>query len=341
MLSFIVPIYGVEQYLHKCVDSLLHQDYDNYEIILVDDGSPDNCPAICDEYAANYATIRVIHRENGGLSAARNSGIELARGEYICFVDSDDYWEENVLGGLMGQIEREQLDVLRFGYQNVRIQDGKYTIFQPYKYTQKPSKTRGVVKGDVFLNDRMWYYNCYAWHFVLKRSLLLSEEGRGKGTGHREQDTGNCLFTEGILYEDTDWTPRMLCKAERVNDTPLIVYNYLMRDGSITQVATWEKRKKAVESKFVVIETLNMLLERTTYKQWLIGCISDNVYSIINTISKYDYPNRAYWIDKIKKIEVLPLVAYRAPRNVRVKYAIINMNIQWYMWMMHRIVYRK
>ena len=98
-LSFIVPIYNVEQYLRKCVDSLLAQDVPSseYEVILVDDGSPDACPQICDEYAAACEDIRVIHRENGGLSAARNSGIEIAKGKYVCFVDSDDYWEPSFL----------------------------------------------------------------------------------------------------------------------------------------------------------------------------------------------------------------------------------------------------
>ena len=122
-LSFIVPVYNVAPYLRKCVDSLIAQDYDDYEIILVDDGSTDECPQICDELAAAYENIRVIHQENAGLSAARNAGLKVAKGEYICFVDSDDYWEENVLGGLMEQVEREKLDVLRFDYQNVRVID--------------------------------------------------------------------------------------------------------------------------------------------------------------------------------------------------------------------------
>ena len=136
-LSIIVPIYNVERYLRKCVDSLLAQDYEDYEIILVDDGSTDDSGAICDEYAASSLSaagtssfseadhsiipIRVIHQPNAGLSAARNAGIKCANGEYLCFVDSDDYWEPNVLGGLMEQVEREKLDVLRFDYQNVRL----------------------------------------------------------------------------------------------------------------------------------------------------------------------------------------------------------------------------
>lgn len=125
-LSIIVPVYNVAPYLRKCVDSLLAQDYDNYEIILVDDGSTDDSWQIIQEYVSRFRgledeRIRGIHHENGGLSAARNTGIEAARGTYICFVDSDDYWEPSVLGKLMTQVDRNNLDVLRFGYQNVRL----------------------------------------------------------------------------------------------------------------------------------------------------------------------------------------------------------------------------
>ena len=119
-LSIIVPIYNVAPYLRKCVDSLLTQDISDYEIILVDDGSPDECPQICDEYVEKYDSIRVVHQENEGLSAARNSGVKVAQGDYIMFVDSDDYLQPNVLGALMEQVERDNLDVLRFRYQNVR-----------------------------------------------------------------------------------------------------------------------------------------------------------------------------------------------------------------------------
>ena len=91
LITVIIPIYKVEKYLPKCLDSVLAQTYSNLEIILVDDGSPDNCGAICDEYAARDSRIRVIHKENGGLSSARNSGIDICRGKYISFIDSDDF----------------------------------------------------------------------------------------------------------------------------------------------------------------------------------------------------------------------------------------------------------
>ena len=93
--SIIVPIYKVEKYLNQCVDSILSQDFSDYEMILVDDGSPDNCPYICDEYSKKNSKVVVIHKENGGLSDARNAGIMAAKGDYLFFVDSDDYWDDN------------------------------------------------------------------------------------------------------------------------------------------------------------------------------------------------------------------------------------------------------
>ena len=157
-LSIIVPIYNVAPYLRKCVDSLLVQDIEDYEIILVDDGSTDGsgeiADRICDEVkdyslkvkgkehseadtnAYNLSSItyklniKVIHQENAGLSAARNSGIKVATGDYIMFVDSDDYLQPNVLEALMNQVKRDNLDVLRFRYQNVR-ENGE--AFAPYK----------------------------------------------------------------------------------------------------------------------------------------------------------------------------------------------------------------
>lgn len=101
-ISIIVPIYNAENFLHYCIDSILKQTYNNFELLLVDDGSPDNSGKICDEYAKKDHRVTVIHKENGGVSSARNAGIEVAEGEYICFVDSDDYLEEDYLSGLIG-----------------------------------------------------------------------------------------------------------------------------------------------------------------------------------------------------------------------------------------------
>ena len=129
LVSVIVPVYNVEKYIHKCVDSLIHQTYKNIEIILVDDGSPDNCGSICDEYATKDSRIQVIHKKNGGLSDARNKGMEVAKGDLITFVDSDDYVRSDIYEKLVNMIVNEGCDVAECGV--TKIYDG--TINEPAK----------------------------------------------------------------------------------------------------------------------------------------------------------------------------------------------------------------
>ena len=122
-ISVIVPIYKVEKYLRKCVDSIINQTYKNLEIILVDDGSPDNCPAICDEYAKKDNRIKVIHKPNGGLSDARNAGLDIATGEYIAFVDSDDYIDLTMYEKLYNAIKQNNCDLAICGFRQVDEND--------------------------------------------------------------------------------------------------------------------------------------------------------------------------------------------------------------------------
>ena len=115
LLSVIVPVYKVEPYLHRCIDSIRNQTYKNLQIILVDDGSPDNCGKICDEYAELDARIIVVHQKNGGASAARNKGLRYAVGDYVAFVDSDDWIASTMYETLVRMIERNDLDIARCG----------------------------------------------------------------------------------------------------------------------------------------------------------------------------------------------------------------------------------
>ena len=336
-LSLIVPVYNVAPYLRKCVDSLLAQDYADYEIILVDDGSTDSSGAICDEYAcANELVnervrelerplIRVIHQANGGLSAARNTGISVANGEYICFVDSDDYWEPNVLSGLINQIEHENLDVLRFDYQNVNEQ---YKIYEPNKYPHQVDTCGEVVDGEIYLNTRMGY-ECYAVMFIVKRSLLVKYEGvndlRNEG----------CLFTEGIYFEDTEWTPRMMLRAKRVNSTTTVVYNYFWREGSITKAYSKEHIRKKIESLIKVNLSLLSLMPKIKDMRWINGCIADNVYGILNNVAAYDYEAVKIWVERLKSDNMLPLQGYKIRKMTRLRYGIINTSPRLYCWLRH------
>ena len=315
-LSIIVPIYNVAPYLRKCVDSLITQDISDYEIILVDDGSPDECPQICDEYVEKYDSIRVVHQENAGLSAARNSGINVAMGDYILFVDSDDYLQPNILGTLMEQAERDNLDVLRFRYQNVK-ESGE--AFAPYKdMTNYNDYSVTATDGLTFLNERM-STQCYAWQFVVKAEIVRQE-----------------LFTPGIYFEDTDWTPRMLLRAKHVASTDLVVYNYLWREGSITlSQKDLAKMRKQLDDKIAILGRLNEWGNAVPDRRWFDGMISGLVINIVGIIASTFYQERKQYIKQIKALNILPITTYHiAPRAQR-KVKLINLSINFAVWLLH------
>lgn len=307
-LSIIVPVYKVERYLRKCVDSLLAQDLsgDAYEIILVDDGSPDKCPSICDEYAAKYQHIKVVHRENGGLSAARNSGLSFARGEYVQFVDSDDYMEPDVLKTLVAKMDTDRLDVLRFNYQNVN-EKGK--VFEPNKVSKPFVDYRDeICSGMQFLTERLGY-GCYACQFIIRRELI---EG--------------CWFKEGIYFEDSEWTPRMLVKAKRVTSTSLIVYNYLLRQGSITQSMDLGRKRKALEDKIHLIDSLQSQMKGIDDTRWYRGLIAHLTIGVIANISDFFFKERKKYLRQIGERQVFPLNPYHATRYAKRKVFIANVS---------------
>ena len=322
-LSIIVPIYNVAPYLRKCVDSLLAQDILDYEIILVDDGSPDESPRICDAYAEKHSNIHVIHQENAGLSAARNTGVAKAQGDYIWFVDSDDYVEPNVLGVLMEQIERDKLDVLRFRYQNVR-ESGN--AFFPYKDVTNYNDYSPLPTGGLmFLNERL-STQCYVWQFIVKIEIVMQE-----------------LFTLGICFEDTDWTPRMLIRAERVASTELLVYNYLWREGSITlSQKDIHKQRKQLNDKINLLRKLNGWGHQVADRRWFDGMISGLMLSIVGTIASTFYAERKEYVKPIKAMCLLPLSTYHIAPRARRKVKLINISIDLTLtllyWLNDRIV---
>lgn len=205
--SIIVPVYKVEPYLRQCVDSVLCQTFEDFELILVDDGSPDQCPAICDEYAAKDGRVCVIHKQNGGLSDARNTGVEAAKGEYLIFLDSDDWWEDKSFLRRIEEVKQE-CDIIYFGfrynYQNrIRI-DQMAQRLNNYYETGIDFLTDALGKDPMF----MWF----SWLYAIKSDLW-------RNNGLR--------FPVGRRYEDIPTMYRMLLVA---NDGVAIAkkstYNY-------------------------------------------------------------------------------------------------------------------
>lgn len=214
MISIVVPVYKVEEYIEKCVNSLLDQTYKNIEIILVNDGSPDKCPDICDMYSEEYSQIKVIHKENGGLSDARNVGLNAANGEYVMFVDSDDYIDLNTCELFLDTIGSSKPDIV---VGNAKRIEGTSITEMKHKY-----ETQGrMVTGEEYLKEELKSQTMYmpVWLNLYRRSFLKEN---------------NLEFKVGILHEDEQFTPRAFLKAKSVIGTDILFYNYLIRDGSIT-----------------------------------------------------------------------------------------------------------
>lgn len=215
-VSIIVPVYNVEEYLEKCICSIINQTYQNIEIIIINDGSTDNSRQICEKYARMDTRIKLINKKNGGLSSARNCGIKNASGNYILFVDSDDYIEKNTVETFLQKIEQKKLEVI---IGNAYVDDAKGN---EEKFIKKRDKNQNVVSGiDYLINKNKKSFFCvFVCINMYRRDFILQN---------------NLFFKEGILHEDEDWTPRVFMKAKKVKGIDFVFYHYIKhRENSIT-----------------------------------------------------------------------------------------------------------
>lgn len=217
MISVIVPVYKVEPYLHCCVDSILAQTYADFELILVDDGSPDNCGAICDSYAEQDARVRVIHQENGGLSAARNAGIEAARGEYLTFIDSDDLITEDCLETLYLTLKKTKADIAVGDMQTFEDGEAVCTQAQPGKEIPTVMSGREACLSIYQMDGKI---PVMAWGKLYKTELFAG-----------------IRYPVGMIHEDDATTPKLLYRAKEVAQTDNKLYCYRQRQGSIMDTA--------------------------------------------------------------------------------------------------------
>lgn len=223
--SVIVPVYNVEQYLKSCLDSIIEQDFDDYELIIVDDGSTDNSSVVCDKYASKYSIVRVIHQKNRGLSAARNTGLRVATGKYILFVDSDDYIAQGTLRKFFDVTCQNPVDlVAAYGYKI--ISNGNCVERGYFR-----NGFDGVISGREYY-ARTLYEDCYSAASVYNLTKL---------TVIRDN---HLQFQEGLLHEDELWTPKLLCCCDSVLDLKFRFYYYRMTNPtSITRNPSAGKKR--------------------------------------------------------------------------------------------------
>jgi glycosyltransferase involved in cell wall biosynthesis len=313
MISIIVPIFKVEKYLPKCIESIQNQTYKNIEIILVDDGSPDSCGEICESYSKKDPRIKVIHKVNGGLSDARNAGLNVANGDYVLFLDSDDYIDEQTCEKMLISLNNEEVDVL---YGNCTwIYNDREVVVKRRNITEYL-----VYNGYDFLKTELktGSFSMQAWLGLFRRDFLIKN---------------NLFFKFGILHEDEQWTPRVLLAASKVKYIDFSFYNYVIREDSITQkkdqtrnasslldicydLNNYYDRVKDLELKRLLDQYLLKLFLKAVYigykygdknqldidKKFVHGkaiTIKENIRVIIFNISVYGYCNlHEQWLNR-------------------------------------------
>lgn len=229
--SIIVPVYKVEKYLPQCVESILMQDFGDFELLLIDDGSPDNCGAICDRYAEKDARISVIHKENGGLSSARNCGMEAAAGKYILFLDSDDYWDRtDALTLVHTAFANAGADVVLLKHCTLDMQTGELSACNIPGINEQI--TRMPYSRQLEHCVSLQLFNACAWNKAFRRELMT---------------TNDLFFVRGIIAEDIDWAARLALAAKKlaIVDEPILVY----RKGRPGAITTSLKLKNLIDTK--------------------------------------------------------------------------------------------
>ena len=220
LLTVVIPVYNVEKYLNRCIESILLQEWKNYDILLVDDGSTDRSPQICDDYVKAYDFISVIHKENGGLSEARNTGISQAKGEYVYFPDSDDWIEPDTFIALAEALESQDFDIISFNREFVKGEEDAII--------SEPEVTQVFGGKDAFVQMlKHSYITGFANDKIYRKSLFIDN---------------NILFPSRKYYEDLGTNYKLFLSTQKVYATNQKYYHYLIDNpDSITQ--SWNEKK--------------------------------------------------------------------------------------------------
>lgn len=270
--SIIVPAYNIQEYIEKCINSILAQDYENFEIIIVNDGSTDNCEKICKKYVKKDSRIKYIYKENGGLSSARNKGIENATGDYIWFIDGDDYIKDTSLSIIEESISKEQssFDIIWFkNYIDRNNTISKNNVF----------RKENDIRKQYILNQTS------AWNKVFRREFLNQH---------------NFEFPLGIIYEDLAVLPSLCIYTDKILFLDEYLYYYVIRTNSIMHI---KKFKANRDDKFIAIDkVLNIFNKQKSFNKYKAEleflCIKHLLVTYSTEILKY---NSSIYKPRIKR----------------------------------------
>ena len=305
LISVIMPVYKVEKYLAQSIESVLNQDYQNLELILIDDGSPDESGRICDEYAAKDPRVRVIHQKNGGAAAAKNAGLKSATGTYLSFVDSDDYLEPDVFGHMLRVLLENQADAVQCSFQDLYKSHTEPQILKPCVLNEKEYLTR-------FTKD----WTCaLLWNKLYKRSLF-----------------DGVFFEEGHKIDDEYFTYRGFLEPCKVVFDDLVIYNYRKRASGVMSspeageqrildcidsiskrrkrvLARWPELRKAFDENY--LDAIWYLSENPDSTEKTISVLKGHLKSYFSNFGN-SFPPRYLWkrLWKLYSMDASALLAY-------------------------------
>lgn len=309
--SIIIPVYKVEQYLHQCVDSVLNQSFKDFELILVDDGSPDNCPRICDDYAKKDARVKVIHQKNGGQAYARNTGLSYAKGLYIIFLDSDDYLIDNTALEKINDKAVAEPDVILYGYRKLFESDGSFGA----PVCNFP-EVEGNISSDIYLNEILLsgVYSGAPWGKVIRSIFLRSN---------------SIEFKPGLISEDIDWYMQIMMKVKLFAAINEVLYVYRLRPGSISHGGA--KLNSLVDNLWIQKTWSERIMQADIpheFRDVLLRILAYYLGNVMVLYSSYDCRIRKQYRTQIK--ELLPLFDYAVtPRSITIKrfYKVLGLSI--------------
>lgn len=261
--SIVVPVYNVGRYLNECIQSIVSQTYEDWELILVDDGSLDQSGTICDQWAQRDARIQVIHQANSGASAARNNGLDHCSGQYILFLDGDDYWiDNNVLAQLSQRIAQTHPDVVVFNYQ--KDFGGKRVAPYFLESLKMPVNMNDEESARFIAQHELW--TACAWNKAIRASLFGDNQLR---------------FRQGTTSEDIDWSLRLALTATRFDYLALSIVNYRQRLTSVTGSMDVHKAQQLLRNVQYCMNLLSQSENATVWRSYVAFQYGTLLYNIV------------------------------------------------------------
>ena len=295
-ITVIIPVYKVEKYLNRCIESVVKQAYKNLEIVLVDDGSPDNCPKICDEWAKKDKRIKVIHKENRGVSSARNSGLKIASGDYITFLDGDDAFSDQLSTNI--QLIDKSSDL----------------VIAPISKLGKEQET----KINKFIKD--WTVNKIYSFYDFNIDLCLSSccSKFIKSTIAKNQ----FFITTATIGEDMEYMCRIYSKSKSIRVINEPFYEYLIREDSVMQTDGFKKAIKLLNSTISIMDSTKENDLNILAKKQLLAIYSENLYGIFKEVELCDKEEKKQLFINLKQNKLL--FSYARKKSKRFFYMTIN-----------------